>query len=473
MITIRSITFFILFYLVTLISQGASAEIIQRNNVIEINGEISIDDALLFERIVNQHNPRIIHLNSPGGLVREALKISKIIHEKKIGTYIDDNAICMSACFFIFISGTNRIVNGELGVHQMSIPGENQGNLDDTQKLLHQINDIFINANLSPYVFQRMLATPKDAMHIFTREEIADLNIGKALSEKRLSEKNKRLVQNNDILLVPRAFSKRSFEIGYNTVSASESTNVVGDYDIYSEYSSDTGIRYVISVNRVSYNIDGNKKGIQFGGKEVFELKYDFNGNLLSVDIIDKRYYSSVNGGKKYFEQLLYYLIAAAPVLNAIDIVGNNIGNIISGTRMKIGAQNFAKFQSKLEILLNSNAMKSFQRKYSKNAASLLKILDFGLKFAEQHSNKLKYFINVGEMKYSGDDILFNVKGEKIDSLTLDFPESDLKMLLDTKFQLNGTVNVSTGLPDNIEWSMVGYIEGEHFMTQNYYIKEK
>ncbi|MGY5811905.1 hypothetical protein ACXHXG_29905 [Rhizobium sp. LEGMi198b] len=68
----------------------------------------------------------VLLLNSPGGLVDEALKISALLDGKRVHTVVPDGAKCASACAsIVFIAGAARTVEegGLLGQHSCSRGG--------------------------------------------------------------------------------------------------------------------------------------------------------------------------------------------------------------------------------------------------------------------------------------------------------------------------------------------------------------
>lgn len=73
-----------------------------------------------------QHGATVVLLNSPGGLVGEALKVSKVFDRYPVHTVIPQGAKCASACAsIIFIAGRYRTIEGDglFGQHSCSIDG--------------------------------------------------------------------------------------------------------------------------------------------------------------------------------------------------------------------------------------------------------------------------------------------------------------------------------------------------------------
>ncbi len=101
------------------------------HQVLLLTGEIDDGSAAKLATKLNQVPPLpyglpVLLLDSPGGLVDEALKISKILGRTPVHTVIPENARCASACAsVIFIAGTARTIEegGLLGQHSCSRGG--------------------------------------------------------------------------------------------------------------------------------------------------------------------------------------------------------------------------------------------------------------------------------------------------------------------------------------------------------------
>lgn len=63
-------------------------------------------------------------LSSPGGSVFEAIQIGRIVEKASLMTVVNENDICASACFLIFVAGQMRIANGSLLIHRPHVPAE-------------------------------------------------------------------------------------------------------------------------------------------------------------------------------------------------------------------------------------------------------------------------------------------------------------------------------------------------------------
>jgi len=61
-------------------------------------------------------------LNSPGGKIAEALKITEAINGPHIGTMVAPDSQCASACFLIFAAGERKVASTRsfIGVHSLT-----------------------------------------------------------------------------------------------------------------------------------------------------------------------------------------------------------------------------------------------------------------------------------------------------------------------------------------------------------------
>jgi hypothetical protein len=118
---------------------------------------------------------KYLSLYSGGGLVHEALLAVRILEDKDIITYVPKGGTCQSACGYIFLVGSERVLDGTLGAHGMSVEVEDELPLNVAYKHVQEAVG-YIMAVLYPYnvptgYYVRMLLTPSDSMYIFTDAE--------------------------------------------------------------------------------------------------------------------------------------------------------------------------------------------------------------------------------------------------------------------------------------------------------------
>ncbi|MBO0662189.1 hypothetical protein J1C48_06350 [Jiella sp. CQZ9-1] len=142
-----------------------------------MKGPIGTGTALNFRRALEATaEPRLLVLDSPGGLVAIGLLIADDVYEHKLSTFVPTGAGCYSACAFIFFAGNERQVDGELGVHQIF---SDSNDLVSAQISISDILDLLGRFKTPTGVLTTMFKTPPDEMHIFTPDEIARYGINR------------------------------------------------------------------------------------------------------------------------------------------------------------------------------------------------------------------------------------------------------------------------------------------------------
>ncbi|MES2038403.1 MAG: ATP-dependent Clp protease proteolytic subunit [Pseudomonadota bacterium] len=100
------------------ISTSDKGDVLQLRGTIGEGSMASFADAL-------KKNPQVktVSLSSPGGRLREAQQIAKLIKSGQLNTYVEGE--CSSACTYVFLAGKDRAAtpNAHIGFHQPSFPG--------------------------------------------------------------------------------------------------------------------------------------------------------------------------------------------------------------------------------------------------------------------------------------------------------------------------------------------------------------
>jgi hypothetical protein len=126
---------------------------------------------------------KVVALNSPGGSVDDALTMSKLIREKKLGTKVASRALCASSCPIVFAGGTSRIAEKDavIGVHQVFNGGKGRPTADEamssaqatTARVARHLDAMGIGAGL----WINALETPPDRLYYLTPKEMADFKL--------------------------------------------------------------------------------------------------------------------------------------------------------------------------------------------------------------------------------------------------------------------------------------------------------
>jgi hypothetical protein len=144
-------------------------------------GPVTINAPLEFRRALTlRPEARIVVLDSPGGLVPSALLIADDIHQRGLSTAIPKEFGCYSACAFIFFAGRERLVEGELGVHQMA---SDEPDPEGMQYTISDLLEALEKYDVSGGVITRMFRTPAEEMYVFSTAEIEDLGLNRLMPD--------------------------------------------------------------------------------------------------------------------------------------------------------------------------------------------------------------------------------------------------------------------------------------------------
>ncbi|MFG6657410.1 hypothetical protein ACG0Z5_23625 [Scandinavium sp. M-37] len=149
--------------------------------VLIVDGAISSGDAQLFARKINsfrQDNTPLaeVWLNSPGGVVDDALTMSLIISENHLTTAVPNRWRCVSACVLLFGAGAHRYAMPEsiIGVHRISI---NATDTDFARSLSLDMDKIYTEMNFPENVKYKMLTTPPSDVYYLTFQDKQNISV--------------------------------------------------------------------------------------------------------------------------------------------------------------------------------------------------------------------------------------------------------------------------------------------------------
>lgn len=140
---------------------------------------IQAEDSFELRKALRNHDIKNIVLASPGGLVFEGLQMAGIIFDKELRTYVPRGTKCASACSFMFFAGFQKLADGDLGVHQMSVSdrGEKVAIGQTQYQTQFTVSEIigFLNEFGTPaFVYERMFEDLE--MYWFNPVELLELN---------------------------------------------------------------------------------------------------------------------------------------------------------------------------------------------------------------------------------------------------------------------------------------------------------
>lgn len=150
---------------------------------VSLRGIISPGDGARIEGELRAAAPAFVTLDSPGGSVSDALIIGRALRGLNSSTRLNANAICLSACPYIFVGGIQRQVDesSRFGVHQHSF-GESTVlpaflATEDIQRGQAEVLDHLVEMGIDLRIMGPAMATPADEIYILTPTELDEWNI--------------------------------------------------------------------------------------------------------------------------------------------------------------------------------------------------------------------------------------------------------------------------------------------------------
>ncbi|THD71187.1 hypothetical protein E7681_18415 [Thalassobius vesicularis] len=161
--------------------------------VLLLQGSIDAGDAERLTAFLQEleHRPDVIALNSPGGVVYEALLIGKKINEEEFETTVLPGMICVSSCPYIFAAGSKRtaFLGAALGLHQ---------HYYDTPSLLPAFLAVekiqhgqgitmayLIEMGIDPSLMLYSLNTPPNDIYVLVKSELLETRLATEFIENQ------------------------------------------------------------------------------------------------------------------------------------------------------------------------------------------------------------------------------------------------------------------------------------------------
>lgn len=122
-------------------------------------------------------------LHSPGGSVRDAIAMARLIREAKLTTEVPDNAYCASSCPLVFAGGEKRVAGRKswIGVHQVYAGNNVRGTLErgmaEAQVISARCQEALLAFGISPKVWIHAMQTPKDQLYFLTPKQMTEYKL--------------------------------------------------------------------------------------------------------------------------------------------------------------------------------------------------------------------------------------------------------------------------------------------------------
>ena len=155
---------------------------------IEFSGGMGQGSADELSRMLDA-NPgvRVVHLNSPGGLVGEGRRMMDIIQRHLLITTTDN--YCLSACTLAFLGGRERYLapGAHLGFHSEYSDKISEAQVEDSQ---HQDEVTMISLGIPSDFVEKAFATPKGRIWIPKVGELEDAHVITGVSSDYVLQAN-------------------------------------------------------------------------------------------------------------------------------------------------------------------------------------------------------------------------------------------------------------------------------------------
>jgi hypothetical protein len=147
-----------------------------------ISGQIETGDAKKVATLLadvrrndDGHQIRRLLIDSPGGLVGEAIEIGRLLRANEFEIYLPGRLSCISACVLILAGGTSRSIFGKVGIdypHFLRAAGPR----DDVPALLAEtraaIREYFKSMGVAPSLADAMFSVPPGEVHFLSEEDL-------------------------------------------------------------------------------------------------------------------------------------------------------------------------------------------------------------------------------------------------------------------------------------------------------------
>lgn len=154
------------------------------DGVMHVNGAFDPGSARRFAAEIDARGEYIetISLNSPGGSVDDALRISALIRERGYATSVASGALCASSCPIVMAGGVDRSAGPEavIGVHQVYGAGGEVGTaaaMSQVQSTTARIARHLQTMGIAPELWFHALETAPDRLRYLTHREMEEIGL--------------------------------------------------------------------------------------------------------------------------------------------------------------------------------------------------------------------------------------------------------------------------------------------------------
>lgn len=184
--------------------------------LINLRGEITTGDAARLEALITSQPEKYLRTNSmrlesPGGSVLEAMLVADVVERAALGVSVERDAICASACFFIWAAADYRLSyqTSRIIIHRPYFPTESVSveNFSSasaaTMRTTSIARNYLVDRGVSSAIVDKMMTLPSTEGYELTAKDRTDFGfMAPVLEEKAIAAcgvSNATLLSNPDI----------------------------------------------------------------------------------------------------------------------------------------------------------------------------------------------------------------------------------------------------------------------------------
>jgi hypothetical protein len=155
---------------------------LQQGGVLLARGTIEPGAAARFQSEIDQRGEyvKVVSLDSPGGSVGDALAMSKLIRERKLGTEVATGALCASSCPIAMAGGVTRLAGKDavIGVHQVFNGSKEKMTaeraMSEAQRTTADVTRQLDSLGIKPGLWQHAMETAPDRLYYLSADEMKE-----------------------------------------------------------------------------------------------------------------------------------------------------------------------------------------------------------------------------------------------------------------------------------------------------------
>ena len=142
---------------------------------------------------------KAVVLRSPGGSVRDAMTMGRLIRQRQFSTEVESGRYCASSCPLVFAGGVERHAasNAAIGVHEVAAVGGDHlsaaASMQDAQQISAQCQQYLRDMGIDLEVWIHAMETPREQLYYFQPAELLALKLATAMDESRGDIRQKRI----------------------------------------------------------------------------------------------------------------------------------------------------------------------------------------------------------------------------------------------------------------------------------------